>query len=148
MAKKQVVAAEVKKFGAAPPDVSFCKQTEPLVKVTLSGTALKIEGFGFPQQVFAVHYVERPDTIPAFPNSSGTVGGIQEANVVDTSNGNWDELTLVDICNDEIGDPPQNLRTVVVWYRYENEFDIYWLLEVFTIEIPLCGDENLLPCDV
>ena len=121
--------------GPAPqPTASFCKQSNGIVRIILEGTAIRLQGFDYPTTGFAVHYSAKPDPVPFYPDNSGGLSTAEEFEV-DSTNGKW-TCTLLDLCdNAALRD-----RTIVVWHKYESDFDVHWLVEVFTLKIPICGD--------
>lgn len=122
----------------AVPEPTYCKQTNGLVRISLEGESLNLQGFGYPTTGFAVHYAAQPSPIPFYPDDSGGLSTTEEIDV-DPGTGEW-ECRLLDSC-----DTTPTPRTVIVWYKYETEFDVHWLVEVFPITIPACTDTTHLP---
>src|SRR5262245_3606090 len=123
--------------GPAPqPTASFCKQANGVIRINLQGDSINLEGFGFPATGFAVHYATKPSPVPIHPDDSFGLSTAEEINI-NPATGDW-TCTLLDACDDV------NLteRTIVVWYKYESDFDVHWLIETFSMtpKMPVCDD--------
>ncbi len=135
MAKKP---AKRELFTAAP-GTTFCRQTNGIVRITLNGTALQLEGFGYPRGGGAMHYETLPPVITPHPTASDGLSAVVPF-TVDPDVGTW-SCTLLDSCSTGSTTP----RDVVIWYRYESNYDVYWMIEVLPITIPDCDDTVNLP---
>jgi hypothetical protein len=132
MARRTATALTPTAGPTLPP--TFCRQVNGLVRINLSGEAINLDGFGYPQTGVALHYPGAgPDPVPFDPQPSNELGN-NEGFDVDPGNGNW-TCELLDSCSTT----GPTTRTVVIWYQYEAGGNVHMLMDVFEIEIPRCG---------
>jgi hypothetical protein len=106
------------------------------VEIRISGTALSLEGFGYPQEGYALNYHDSLTDIPPVPpdaSVSNPLGYLRQP-ITYQANGDW-TATLPDEC-DAVSN---TTRKIVVWHHYENEFDSYVLVEVCDVTYARCG---------
>src|SRR5262245_4056937 len=123
----------------AQPAATFCKQPNGVIRIILTGDSINLEGFGYPDSGFAVHYETKPSPIPFYPDNSSGLSTAEEFHP-DPTNGTWN-CFLLDGCDDAL----LLNRTIVIWFKYESAVDVHWLVEVFDIKIPICGDISNCP---
>ena len=127
-----------------PPDLICQVPSSTVVRVTVSGRAPRLQTFDFPVEAKALLYPDpQPeDQVPLFPEASSSLGDAVTF-TPSTTNGNW-TIELNDSCDPGTFDPPvegqPRPRRLVVWYRYETEFDVHYLVDAAEFSIPGCQD--------
>jgi hypothetical protein len=123
-----------------PPDICKVFGTND-VRITVSGKAQRLETFELPVSGSANLYADPQDSdlIPLFPEDSTTIGP-KVTFTPSAADGTW-EITLTDTCDPGTPTSPGEAQTrrLVIYYKYETEFEVYVLVESVEFSIPACS---------